>query len=50
MLGLVWVLNPKIGIGFFFPQNWMVKINENNGSKPYIKMDDLGGFSHIFGI
>ena len=22
---------------------------ENNGSKPYEQMDDLGGFSHIFG-
>ena len=23
---------------------WMVKINENHGSKPYEQMDDLGGF------
>ena len=35
-------VEPKIG--GFYPPKWMVKIMEN-----LIKMDDLGGFTPIFG-
>ena len=35
-------VEPKIGV--VFPPKWMVKIMENP-----IKMDDLGGFTPIFG-
>ena len=36
-------VEPKIG--FFSPK----MDGENNGSKPYEQMDDLGGFTPIFG-
>ena len=43
----IWMLNPKIGVGDFTPQNgWLVYFMVPN---PMKKWDDLGFFPIIFG-
>ena len=52
MKGIHWVVHPPsmpVANGCF-QKLWYPKLDgENNGSKPYEQMDDLGGFPPIFG-